>query len=90
MGHFEYHCELCGVGFSIARIRRDDEPQEAAWRTDGRGFVTHDKTDPCPESSACKSGRDVILGDKRRRSTLLGLDANHVLVIQDIESPWKR
>jgi len=72
MGHFEFYCELCGAGFSIARIRRDDEPQEAAWDAYGRGFVSHDETDPCPESSGCKSGRDVILGDKEETEHIAG------------------
>ncbi|KAI5361115.1 Putative F-box domain-containing protein [Septoria linicola] len=31
MGYSEILCTICGVSFNIARIRRRDEPKEAAW-----------------------------------------------------------
>ena len=31
MGDLETVCQLCGVSFAIARLRRADEPEEAAW-----------------------------------------------------------
>ncbi len=44
MGYFEIQCQLCGVSFAIARIRRPDEPIEAAWDYWGYDCVT---VDPC-------------------------------------------
>ena len=32
-------CKLCGVSFDIGRIRRVDEPEEAAWDFCGSGYV---------------------------------------------------
>jgi len=31
MGYQETHCQLCGIGFAIARIRHAGEPKQAAW-----------------------------------------------------------
>ena len=39
MGYVEIVCQLCGVSFAIGRLRRPDEPQEAAWDYTGSGFV---------------------------------------------------
>ena len=58
MGYCEIKCQLCGVSFAIARLRRADEPPEAAWDYTGSGFVDHqDWWNPdgtCTESSGCK------------------------------------
>jgi len=35
MGYSEHICQLCGVSFAIARLRRADEPIEAAWDSSG-------------------------------------------------------
>ena len=32
-------CKLCGVSFDIGRIRRIDEPEEAAWDSSGSAYV---------------------------------------------------
>lgn len=39
MGYCEIVCQLCGVSFAIARLRRADEPEEAAWASFGYYFV---------------------------------------------------
>ncbi len=31
MGYQETLCQLCGIGFAIARIRHAGEPKQAAW-----------------------------------------------------------
>lgn len=55
MGYCETHCQLCGVSFAIARLRRADEPEEAAWDYAGYDFVdVHDDSDGiCGEGSGC-------------------------------------
>jgi len=35
----ELVCQLCGVSFAVARLRREDEPLEAAWSKYNRRFV---------------------------------------------------
>ena len=45
MGYCETVCQLCGVSFAIARLRRPDEPEEAAWSYYGSEFV--DVEDDC-------------------------------------------
>jgi len=42
MGYFEHVCQLCGVSFAIARLRRADEPREAAWNYSGTGVVEYE------------------------------------------------
>ncbi len=58
MGYTETVCQLCGVSFAIARLRRIDEPPEAAWDYTGSGYVDEDGelTEPelCGESSGCQ------------------------------------
>ena len=56
MGYFEHVCQLCGVSFAIARLRRADEPEDASWSYTGEDFVTvdEDMTDGvCGEDSGC-------------------------------------
>ena len=56
MGYFEYLCQLCGVSFAIARLRRPDEPPEAAWDYAGFSYVheTEFLAGLCGESSGCQ------------------------------------
>ena len=42
MGYFETMCQLCGVSFAIAHLRRADEPEEATWDYTGSDFVNAD------------------------------------------------
>ena len=60
MGYFETVCQLCGVSFAIARLRRADEPEEAAWSYDGRDFVdVGEETDElCKGESGCINPSD--------------------------------
>lgn len=57
MGYTEYVCQLCGVSFAIARLRRADEPEDAAWRYYGHHFVDLDEYTVdgrlCGDSSGC-------------------------------------
>lgn len=55
MGYHETLCQLCGVSFAIARLRRADEPEEAAWSYDGPGFVDVEDefNGVCGEGSGC-------------------------------------
>ena len=54
MGYFEYVCQLCGVSFAIARLRRADEPEQAAWAYYGDDFVKTTEDRPiCVEGSGC-------------------------------------
>ena len=54
MGYCETVCQLCGVSFAIARLRRADEPKEAAWSSSGPGFVDAGVLDElCGEGSGC-------------------------------------
>ncbi|KAK2794238.1 hypothetical protein FQN50_009932 [Emmonsiellopsis sp. PD_5] len=57
MGHEEVHCQLCGVSFSIGRVRRRDEPPEAGWDFLGYEPVRTDSGDvideTCGEDSGC-------------------------------------
>lgn len=50
-------CHICGVSFNIGRIRRSDEPRDAAWsRFGGESFVTGNYNGyegECPEDSGC-------------------------------------
>lgn len=59
MGYVETLCQLCRVSFAIARIRRKDEPEEAAWDYTGSGHVetvtyTQD-SDSCGYESGCET-----------------------------------
>jgi hypothetical protein len=51
MGYFETMCQLCGVSPAISRLRRPDEPFEAAWSYYGEGFTEYG--DSCRENSGC-------------------------------------
>jgi len=50
-------CQLCGVSFTIARLRREDEPYDAAWSFYGADFVDKDIVD-----SFVNNGRDGSAG----------------------------
>jgi hypothetical protein len=39
MGYHEQVCQLCGISFCIARCRRADEPDSAAWDSSGGRYV---------------------------------------------------
>ncbi|KAK5720216.1 hypothetical protein LTR15_007489 [Elasticomyces elasticus] len=52
MGYSERHCQLCGVGFNVARIRKADEPENAAWHYYGTDFITDVDTAEC-EAEGC-------------------------------------
>ena len=57
MGYFELYCQLCGVSFSIARIRRPDEPESAGWSSNGSRYVSHEEAvliDDC-EDGDCEA-----------------------------------
>ncbi|KAF4629068.1 hypothetical protein G7Y89_g9085 [Cudoniella acicularis] len=54
MGYSETMCQLCGVSFAIARIRRAGEPEEAAWTYTGSGYVD-EVADTCGEFSGCQA-----------------------------------
>lgn len=70
MGYSETMCQLCGVSFAIARIRRDGEPTSAAWCYYGSDFVDEGGDDGheafesvCEETSGCKLlERDLPFG----------------------------
>ncbi|KAI9744118.1 MAG: hypothetical protein M1818_002270 [Claussenomyces sp. TS43310] len=68
MGYVELQCQLCGVSFAIARIRRIEEPLEAAWDYTGSGFIDSAYRSKCPTDSGCQlfnreEGRDWLEGD---------------------------
>ncbi|KAL2061910.1 hypothetical protein VTL71DRAFT_7288 [Oculimacula yallundae] len=52
MGYVATLCQLCGVAFSIARIRAAHEPYESAWTYHGSGFV--DAMEICEGDSGCQ------------------------------------
>ncbi|CAD6584366.1 MAG: hypothetical protein ASARMPRED_001748 [Alectoria sarmentosa] len=56
MGYCETLCQLCGVSFAIARLRRADEPVEAAWDYAGSGYINaYDELNGiCGEDSGCR------------------------------------
>lgn len=57
MAYHETYCQLCGVGFGIARNRRADEPIEAAWNRRGEEGEVDDcrgaDVETAPHSSDC-------------------------------------
>lgn len=60
MGYFETYCQICGVSFAIARNRRVDEPQPAAWDYTGLAYDFISETCGDGFGSSCK-----ILDDGR-------------------------
>ncbi|KAI6796882.1 hypothetical protein KC363_g3038 [Hortaea werneckii] len=54
MGHCERICQLCGIYFNVGRIRRPDEPIEAAWDGSGYDFISQEAAAASCESLACK------------------------------------
>ncbi|MCJ1391456.1 hypothetical protein MMC18_004320 [Xylographa bjoerkii] len=62
MGYCETLCQLCGVSFAIARLRRADEPLEAAWDYSGHGYIDTDEYDCCREGSGCELVGDQDIG----------------------------
>jgi len=58
MGYCEIMCQLCGVSFAIARLRRADEPAEAAWDYTGSDYVDEANgrdtfDDYCGDNTGC-------------------------------------
>lgn len=54
MGYNETMCQLCGVSFAIARLRRPDEPESAGWDSSGTSFVDAENDDAmCEDGSGC-------------------------------------
>lgn len=73
----ETYCQLCGVSFAIARLRRADEPPEAAWSRYGDEYVTWGdffagpgSYDPC-ESSGCQRS-ETHTGDDEQHEHIAG------------------
>ncbi|SMR63724.1 unnamed protein product [Zymoseptoria tritici ST99CH_3D1] len=52
MGYYEIRCVLCGVTFSIARLRTRAEPRSHAWNVGGFGYCEH-REEP---DAACEEG----------------------------------
>lgn len=66
MGYCEIMCQLCGVSFAIARLRRADEDEEAAWDYWGFDYVHADEKFEglCGEGSGCTTpGNDDRHGE---------------------------
>ena len=55
MSDQDTYCQLCGVSFAIARLRRADEPEAAAWDSTGSHFVDGHwgYAEMCGEGSGC-------------------------------------
>src|SRR6187402_1668478 len=51
MGYSEVVCQLCGVSFAIARIRRIEEPIESTWNYFGSEYVD---SEVCADGSGCQ------------------------------------
>lgn len=51
-------CQLCSVGFNVSRIRRRDEPPEAAWTDTAIGYV--DTESKGTSSLTCRKGSGCI------------------------------
>lgn len=66
MGYCETMCQLCGVSFAIARLRRADEPESAAWDYTGSMVVDAEYYGLCGDGSGCTmpgdEGREHIAG----------------------------
>ncbi|MCJ1377209.1 hypothetical protein MMC17_000301 [Xylographa soralifera] len=54
MASDEIVCQLRGVAFAIARLRRAIEPPEAAWDSTGYWLTDADTNDFCGEGSGCE------------------------------------
>ncbi len=65
MGYQETHCQLCGIGFAIARIRHAGEPKQAAW--DYPGGRENFPDESCGEGSGCN-----MIGAKHWREHIAG------------------
>ncbi|KAF2169609.1 hypothetical protein M409DRAFT_52136 [Zasmidium cellare ATCC 36951] len=79
MGYSEQLCQICGVSFNIARIRRPDEPRSAAWIYYGSDFVDAEGTiQNCGRKSGCMIvDRDLdedVLQDPWKRRVVEGED----------------
>lgn len=54
MGYVEIDCQLCGVSFSIARIRRPEEEPSQAWTYHGSSYIDVSQHVPiCGTGSGC-------------------------------------
>ena len=65
MVYWERCCKLCGVSFDIARIRRFDEPEEAAWDFRGSAYVEEYGffDGLCQHGSGCTVPAAVFVGE---------------------------
>ena len=67
MGYCETLCQLCGVSFAIARHRRPDEPESAAWDYTGSDFIEQQEgfevDERCGDATGCTL---VDHGDRAR------------------------
>ncbi|KAI9882687.1 MAG: hypothetical protein M1823_005563 [Watsoniomyces obsoletus] len=74
----ELFCQLCGVSFGMARIRRPDEPFEAAWDTQGHDFCykpSRAGEDPC---DACGPQAPSRCPSQSRVAYHGGLEVEHL------------
>ena len=66
MVYYETFCQLCGVNFAIARLRRVDEPKEAGWDFTGSDYVeVNDSYDfGMPVDVLCEEGSGCTASDR--------------------------
>jgi hypothetical protein len=63
MGYSETACQLCGISFAIARLRRADEPIEAGSSYYGYGFIDVDGFGPECDAIGCQNiSREGVSG----------------------------
>ena len=65
MGYVEILCQLCGVSFAIGRLRRPDEPYEAAWDYTGSDFVGDEGTQLDSTARFSLTFQDIYGHDER-------------------------
>ena len=66
MNFYEPFCQLCGVSFAIARLRRVDEPKQAAWDFTGVDFVEvyHPDANYIDMDVLCEEGSGCTVSDR--------------------------
>ena len=63
--HYEPFCELCGVSFAIARLRRVDEPEGAGWDSAGLNYIlAYDSDSGLDVSALCEEGSGCRVFDR--------------------------
>ncbi|CAJ2505972.1 Uu.00g001020.m01.CDS01 [Anthostomella pinea] len=55
MGYHEQHCQICGISFNIGRIRRQGEPESAAWQYYHDDFITLGDVEDDPLDEGCSN-----------------------------------